>query len=211
MRHAHILLVLLTTTMASEATAQNLLSNGDFDSTIDDWSTVGSPEIVILWTSTGNPDGGLQMWTTETTAQQIDAAALSPCLVLQAGDHLFRGDALAQGLSVGPGCGVNRFRYSNSTCSGSPVTTDSFSNVDDVWTTTEGPFTVSDPAGSSYRIVLSMVQGAGDTGPRGCTFDNVALFGPPPSSIEIPVLDRGSLLVLALILAGSALVAIRRS
>lgn len=211
MRHAPILLVLLTTTMASEATAQNLLNNGDFDSTIDGWSTVGSPEIVIQWTPTGNPDGGLQMWTAVTSAQQIDAAALSPCLVLQAGDHLFRGDALAQGLNVGPGCGINRFRYSNSNCSGSPATTDSFSNIDGAWTTTEGPFTVSNPTGSSYRIALSMVQGAGDTGLRGCTFDNVALFGPPPSSIEIPVLDRLGLAALAFALAVAALMVNRRT
>lgn len=191
--------------------AQNLLDNGGFQTDISGWTITGSPEITVNWTAFGNPSGGLEMLAVGDTQGAISAEAQTPCLTLEGGEHLITGDTYPQGL-VGTGfCGVNRLRYFNTTCSGGPASNDAFTNAEATWTTLTGPLTVHDPDGDSFKIVLTMTQPGAGSGSRGCTFDNIALFGPTPSSLEIPTADARGLTALALAAAVLGMAAIRRA
>lgn len=186
--------------------AQNLIPNGTFDEGLTGWSANASPGAGVEWTSAGRYGGGLLIDGSGVVTVGGGRAWTSECLRLEPGLHTLQGDVFLDGVAPFGFCGIYRRRYLTSDCTGSPVVTDAISTTNGEWATLETLFTVEDPEGDSFDVILhtSILGGSGE---RHCVFDNVSLVGPTPPTLEIPTVDSLGLgaLFLALALAGSVL------
>lgn len=191
------------------AQTYELISNGTFDATIAGWELPTVADTTVSWQADGVPSGSLRIESALDAPAGTPIFVRSPCIPIQSGADYFRSaDVRAESTPPGAGaCNFDIFAYGDSECS-EPHIGNTFSDAgpDGVWTPiVSGPHPLSPPA---VRIVLWMRRFPSDV--SACSFDNVSFLGPPPpSALEIPVLDRASLLALTLAIASAALVALR--
>jgi hypothetical protein len=130
-------------------------------------------------------------------------------LRLGPGLHTLQGDVFLDGVAPFGFCGIYRRRYLTPDCTGSPAVTDAISTSNGEWTTLETLFTVEDPVGDSFDVILhTSILGGSDE--RRCVFDNISLVGPTPPTLEIPTVSVLGLVALLVALAGAGVVALRR-
>lgn len=194
----------------SRAQTYELIANGSFDSDIAGWELPAVADTTVTWQGDGVPGGSLRIESSLIAPEGTGIFVRSPCIVLEPGSDYSRyADVRAQSTPPGAGaCNFDIFLYPDDACT-EPSHSNTFSDAgpDGVWTPIAGgPTALSSP---SARIVLWLRRFPSDVSV--CSFDNVSFLGPTPSALEIPSASHAGLGLFALVVAMSAMVALRRS
>lgn len=193
--------------------AAQTIPNGTFDDDLSGWDVPPFPDTVIAWDFFGNPEGSMRIessWNPPPTVVGIPVLT-SDCFDLPVGNYSLEVDYFGQSLSGGGAlCALEYYRYVGAGCPWSPSGGSSTDGTSGSWRSLTVGFDVFDGVARSWRIGLSMVKAPGAE-TAVCHFDNLRLIGPPPSTLEIPTLGDVGLLLVAALLAGVGVVALRTS
>lgn len=208
-------LAVLSSLLPTAATAQNLVSNGTFDSGIEGWMTDGTGPGTISWDATrGQPPGALRF-------PDFNQSAISEeCLIPQVGTYTLSTDAYMETSGEFVLCTVNFFLYQSTDCSGEGgeviiLDGPGFPSVTEAntWQRLETdfgilPIIIEDPPFYSMRPML--IKSGNSLSDDTCLFDNVSLTFTPIAAAEIPAVGPLGLAVLAALLGAAGLLILRR-
>lgn len=194
---------------AARAQTQELIPNGRFEADISGWELPTVADTTVSWQVDGLPGGSLRIESSLDAPPGTPIFVRSPCIPLVSGaDYSRYADVRAESTPPGAGaCNFDIFTYADNACT-EPWISNTFADAgpDGVWTSIEGgPSALFSPA---VRIVLWMRRFPSDVSV--CSYDNVSFLGPRPSPLEIPTLGRAMLAALAVALAATGILALRR-
>lgn len=206
------LLIASTLLATTGATAQpNLLQNGTFSADLDGWTLPNEPGVDVVWHPFGNPSGSMRVAIDQPNTT---AGVYSLCISGPPGRYTVRGSSYrAAGEPALMICRATIRGWTLPNCQGSMVTLGQPGPPAlDQWVDWEYVQFLGElsSAGIESIVVDLSAERLRSTGETTCYFDNIALTGPIPSSLEIPTLSELAITLLATLLAASAIGVLRR-
>lgn len=196
--------VLLLSTLPADA--QNLLSNGQFDGGVDGWASDDPlpPDSAFSWDpSEGVPPGSALLES--SFDGNADIVVSSACLPFQGeADYRIVADLLSD---EGDCVLLLEAHVDSSDCSGQINPQIYFQAPDLGWSRIDQTVFVGAET-QAMRVQLLLRRTPGSLAQ--CRYDNVALFGPPQPTLEIPALGPRGLGALAVLLLVVGLTMLRR-
>ena len=205
------------------AAAQNLLTNGSFEAGLASWTlTESAPgDCVFQALSPPSNTGGFGAFPTQAPtdgAATLMSDANSPvdCLLTQDVVLATGGATLSYAAGYNyaaaglPGTGVGCLaQVSIATTGGVPIATGyTRTGATNQAMAPRPPLSVSLAPGTTVRVTIHTVACA--DGPAGIAADNFVLLAAAGAANNVPTLSEWAMLLLALLMSGSALVALRR-
>lgn len=200
--------------VSMSAGAQNLVSNGQFNTDISGWTlTGGGPESTITWDgANGSPSpGSLRI---SSTAQGANLETLGDCVNGIPGEILsVTGRVMEPTAQFGVTCHIFLIIYNDLNCTGTrTIPANVPPNTPGVWE--DSGFAINIPAaGISARPTLTMELSGAGAGEKVCLFDSVVFESDSRGSpiADIPTLSRSSLFLLMVLVGIAAMGLISRS